>query len=47
MLTTRTLTVVVNLVDEDLVEGMNRCAAALPYGQSELDFAGEGEEVRD
>lgn len=31
---------VVNLVDEGLVEAMNKCAASLPYGKSELDFAG-------
>lgn len=31
---------VVNLVDEPLAQGMNRCAATLPYGQSELEYAG-------
>src|SRR3954470_20891322 len=31
---------VVNLVDEALAEGMNKCAAALPYGENELDHAG-------
>lgn len=31
---------VVNLVDEPLAEAMNRCAASLPYGQSELEGAG-------
>lgn len=31
---------VVNLVDEALAEAMNRCAAALPYGVSELQDAG-------
>lgn len=31
---------VVNLVDEPLAEAMNRCAASLPYGQSELQTAG-------
>ena len=31
---------VVNLVDEPLAEAMNRCAAALPYGESELARAG-------
>jgi len=31
---------VVNLVDEPLAEAMNRCAASLPYGQSELASAG-------
>jgi flavin reductase (DIM6/NTAB) family NADH-FMN oxidoreductase RutF len=31
---------VVNLVDEPLAEAMNRCAAALPYGVSELTAAG-------
>ena len=30
---------VVNLVDEPLAEAMNRCAAALPYGVSELTAA--------
>jgi len=31
---------VVNLVDEAMAEAMNRCAASLPYGKSELDQAG-------
>lgn len=31
---------VVNLVDEAIAEGMNRCAASLPYGTSELAQAG-------
>jgi len=31
---------VVNLVDEAIAEAMNRCAAALPYGTSELQQAG-------
>src|SRR5580692_12236375 len=31
---------VVNLVDEGIAEAMNKCAASLPYGESELDFAG-------
>jgi flavin reductase (DIM6/NTAB) family NADH-FMN oxidoreductase RutF len=31
---------VVNLVDEPLAAAMNRCAAALPYGVSELAAAG-------
>ena len=31
---------VVNLVDEALAEGMNKCAAALPYGEDELEHAG-------
>ena len=31
---------VVNLVDEALAEAMNKCAAALPYGENELDHAG-------
>lgn len=31
---------VVNLVDEDLAEAMNRCAATLPYGADELQHAG-------
>ena len=31
---------VVNLVDEPLAEAMNRCAASLPYGMSELASAG-------
>jgi flavin reductase (DIM6/NTAB) family NADH-FMN oxidoreductase RutF len=31
---------VVNLVDEGIAEAMNRCAAALPYGQNELEHAG-------
>ena len=31
---------VVNLVDEGIAEAMNRCAASLPYGESELDHAG-------
>jgi len=30
---------VVNLVDEAIAEKMNLCAASLPYGESELDFA--------
>ncbi len=32
--------VVVNLVDEAIVEAMNKCAAQLPYGMSELEYAG-------
>ena len=31
---------VVNLVDEAIAEAMNRCAAALPYGENELEIAG-------
>jgi flavin reductase (DIM6/NTAB) family NADH-FMN oxidoreductase RutF len=31
---------VVNLVDEGIAEAMNRCAAALPYGENELVSAG-------
>lgn len=31
---------VVNLVDEAIAEAMNRCAASLPYGRSELEAAG-------
>ena len=31
---------VVNLVDETIAEKMNRCAASLPYGVSELEHAG-------
>ena len=31
---------VVNLVDEDLAEAMNKTAATLPYGTSELEHAG-------
>ena len=31
---------VVNLVDEDLAEAMNKCAAALRYGEDELPHAG-------
>jgi flavin reductase (DIM6/NTAB) family NADH-FMN oxidoreductase RutF len=31
---------VVNLVDEDLAEAMNKCAASLPYGEDELRHAG-------
>lgn len=31
---------VVNLVDEAIAEAMNRCAASLPYGESELKHAG-------
>lgn len=31
---------VVNLVDEAIAEAMNRCAATLPYGVSELTAAG-------
>ena len=31
---------VVNLVDELISEGMNKCAASLPYGENELDHAG-------
>jgi flavin reductase (DIM6/NTAB) family NADH-FMN oxidoreductase RutF len=31
---------VVNLVDETIAEAMNRCAASLPYGMSELEHAG-------
>ena len=31
---------VVNLVDEDTAEAMNQTAAELPFGESEIDFAG-------
>ncbi len=31
---------VVNLVDENLAEAMNKCAASLPYGEDELCHAG-------
>jgi flavin reductase (DIM6/NTAB) family NADH-FMN oxidoreductase RutF len=31
---------VVNLVDENIAEKMNLCAASLPYGESELSHAG-------
>lgn len=31
---------VVNLVDESIAEAMNKCAASLPYGASELEHAG-------
>ena len=31
---------VVNLVDEGIAEAMNKCAASLPYGTSELQSAG-------
>ncbi|MEM0970118.1 MAG: flavin reductase family protein [Verrucomicrobiota bacterium] len=31
---------VVNLVDESIAQGMNQCAAELPFGQSELSSAG-------
>jgi flavin reductase (DIM6/NTAB) family NADH-FMN oxidoreductase RutF len=31
---------VVNLVDEAIAEAMNKCAASLPYGESELTHAG-------
>jgi flavin reductase (DIM6/NTAB) family NADH-FMN oxidoreductase RutF len=31
---------VVNLVDESIAEGMNKCAASLPYGENELISAG-------
>lgn len=31
---------VVNLVEEAIAEAMNRCAAELPYGRSELEAAG-------
>jgi flavin reductase (DIM6/NTAB) family NADH-FMN oxidoreductase RutF len=31
---------VVNLVDEGIAEAMNKCAASLPYGESELNPAG-------
>ena len=31
---------VVNLVDEKIAEAMNRCAASLPFGESELTHAG-------
>jgi flavin reductase (DIM6/NTAB) family NADH-FMN oxidoreductase RutF len=31
---------VVNLVDEDIAEAMNQCAASLPYGENELIPAG-------
>ena len=29
-----------NLVDEKIAEAMNRCAASLPFGESELTHAG-------
>lgn len=35
--------VVVNLVSEEISEAMTKCAATLPYGESELAFAGERE----
>jgi flavin reductase (DIM6/NTAB) family NADH-FMN oxidoreductase RutF len=31
---------VVNLVDEAIAEAMNKCAASLPFGESELEHAG-------
>ncbi|HYE32553.1 MAG TPA: flavin reductase family protein [Methylomirabilota bacterium] len=31
---------VVNLVDEAIAEAMNKCAASLPYGESEIRHAG-------
>jgi flavin reductase (DIM6/NTAB) family NADH-FMN oxidoreductase RutF len=31
---------VVNLVDEQIAEAMNKCAASLPYGENELVHAG-------
>ena len=31
---------VVNLVDENIAEKMNLCAASLPYGENELEHAG-------
>lgn len=31
---------VVNLVDEAIAEAMNKCAAPLPYGENELEYAG-------
>src|SRR5579864_3584145 len=31
---------VVNLVDESIAEAMNKCSAALPYGENELEHAG-------
>ena len=31
---------VVNLVDENIAEAMNQCAASLPYGENELVRAG-------
>jgi len=31
---------VVNLVDENIAEAMNQCAASLPYGENELNHAG-------
>lgn len=31
---------VVNLVDENIAEAMNQCAASLPYGENELQHAG-------
>jgi flavin reductase (DIM6/NTAB) family NADH-FMN oxidoreductase RutF len=34
---------VVNLVSEDIAQAMNKCAASLPYGESELSFAGLSE----
>jgi len=31
---------VINLVDEQIAEAMNRCAASLAYGESEIEHAG-------
>ena len=31
---------VINLVDEDMAEAMNRCAASIPFGESELKLSG-------
>jgi flavin reductase (DIM6/NTAB) family NADH-FMN oxidoreductase RutF len=31
---------VVNLVDEEIAGAMNKCAASLPYGENELEYAG-------
>jgi flavin reductase (DIM6/NTAB) family NADH-FMN oxidoreductase RutF len=31
---------VVNLVDESIAQAMNKCAASLPYGENELEYAG-------
>ncbi len=36
----RTGEFVVNLVTEEIAEGMNKCAAELPPGESEMDYAG-------
>lgn len=31
---------VINLVDENIAEAMNKCATPLPYGENELEYAG-------